>query len=296
MKNRGRPSAQSLQMLDVALENQKHKYICEQCLRGFPRKKSLDTHKLIHSNVKPYACTVPGCGRRFKQSGQLKTHIRLHTGERPFICSFDLCTTSFTHANRRCPFHPDLPLQRITSSSHRSFSSSSHGKETYAIVSNQYTRDKTDMNGKRNVLGAIENQSKYTSVNDIAEKARFKVSSGASNNNHWFTKPFGNPNCHQYKTPKVDVDPRPFIENSDSNFSANLSNPHRYDYLRHQCLHTNSSKGKEKYISSQMKGECKNADHSILEESNKRLLSAVALVELQDQVVGQRNVFDPVIN
>ena len=91
-----------------------HRHKCPDCHRSFPRKKSLDTHLLTHSNVKPYICDYPGCTRKFKQSGQLKTHLRLHTGEKPFQCSFPSCNVSFTHANRKCPHHPMHPLYRVS--------------------------------------------------------------------------------------------------------------------------------------------------------------------------------------
>ncbi|XP_065648518.1 metal regulatory transcription factor 1 [Hydra vulgaris] len=110
-KTRGRPSTHTLQKL--CLENV-HRHKCPDCHRSFPRKKSLDTHLLTHSNIKPYICDYPGCTRKFKQSGQLKTHLRLHTGEKPFQCSFPSCTVSFTHANRKCPRHPMHPLYRVT--------------------------------------------------------------------------------------------------------------------------------------------------------------------------------------
>ncbi|XP_057297815.1 zinc finger protein 367-like [Hydractinia symbiolongicarpus] len=113
IKNRGRPSADSIHMLKQKSIENPYRYKCPECSRSFPRKKSLDTHRLTHSDVKPYACDFPGCKRKFKQSGQLKTHVRLHTGEKPFQCTFPLCNISFTHANRKCPNHPEYPLQRI---------------------------------------------------------------------------------------------------------------------------------------------------------------------------------------
>lgn len=115
IKNRGRPSADSIELLKQKSLQNPHRYSCPSCGRSFPRKKSLDTHKLTHSDVKPYACDFPGCQRKFKQSGQLKTHLRLHTGEKPFKCTFPLCESAFTHANRKCSKHPGYPLQRTLS-------------------------------------------------------------------------------------------------------------------------------------------------------------------------------------
>ncbi|KAF6198680.1 hypothetical protein GE061_008432 [Apolygus lucorum] len=109
---RGRPKAAMISNLMMEGATSASGIRCEVCSRVFPRDKSLQAHRRVHTGERPYTCDYPGCGRKFKQSGQLKTHQRLHTGERPFICSTEGCSSRFTHANRRCPSHPQAPLTR----------------------------------------------------------------------------------------------------------------------------------------------------------------------------------------
>uniref|UniRef100_A0A146LIA1 Zinc finger protein 367 n=1 Tax=Lygus hesperus TaxID=30085 RepID=A0A146LIA1_LYGHE len=109
---RGRPKAAMISNLMMEGATSASGIRCEVCSRVFPRDKSLQAHRRVHTGERPYSCDYPGCGRKFKQSGQLKTHQRLHTGERPFICSVEGCSSRFTHANRHCASHPQAPLTR----------------------------------------------------------------------------------------------------------------------------------------------------------------------------------------
>ena len=109
---RGRPRAEVISSLIVEGQTSHSSIRCETCNRVFPREKSLQAHKRIHTGEKPYACDYPGCGKAFTQSGQLKTHQRLHTGEKPFICTVPGCASRFTHANRHCVDHPFASLRR----------------------------------------------------------------------------------------------------------------------------------------------------------------------------------------
>lgn len=200
IKSRGRPSATSLQLLKQKSMENPFRFKCTVCSRSFPRKKSLDTHKLIHSDVKPYQCTFPNCNRKFKQSGQLKTHFRLHTGEKPFKCTYPLCETAFTHSNRKCPSHPDYPLQRMPGGKLL------QTKKSYANMLG-YNMDETY---KEKVDSWLKSQlTTRVSLSDTTEKT---------------------------------------LLNSIENTSQDI-----------------------------------NLDNNMYEESNKRLLSAVALVELHDQ-------------
>uniref|UniRef100_A0A3P8WNG3 Zinc finger protein 708-like n=1 Tax=Cynoglossus semilaevis TaxID=244447 RepID=A0A3P8WNG3_CYNSE len=100
---------------------------CPVCCKVFKFKSLLESHSLIHSEVRPYACDF--CNRRFRRRSHLKRHrevvhangerapqsfvchicgkdkkcrsqldrhVIIHTGERPFAC--DLCPARF---NRR---------------------------------------------------------------------------------------------------------------------------------------------------------------------------------------------------
>ena len=201
IKSRGRPSAVSLQILKQKSMENPFRFKCVVCSRSFPRKKSLDTHKLIHSDVKPYQCSFPNCNRKFKQSGQLKTHFRLHTGEKPFKCTYPMCHIAFAHSNRKCPNHPDYPLQR--------------------------------MSGEK-VLQMPKSYGNMFGFNTMDASYKHKVDA-------WLKS-------------QLSIKP----QNPDENNKNVLG----------------SIENTSKDI---------NLDHNIYEESNKRLLSAVALVELHDQ-------------
>lgn len=84
---RGRPRAEVINHLIIEGTSSHSSIRCDICNRVFPREKSLQAHKRIHTGEKPYICDYPLCGKAFTQSGQLKTHQRLHTGEKPFICT-----------------------------------------------------------------------------------------------------------------------------------------------------------------------------------------------------------------
>ena len=204
VKSRGRPSADLIEILKQKSMQSPHRYSCPVCHRSFPRKKSLDTHRLTHSDVKPYPCDFPGCNRRFKQSGQLKTHLRLHTGEKPFHCTHPNCDSAFTHANRKCSLHPEYPLRR---SSNDALS--------------------------EDVLKNISNENSNNSEN--LQKVK-----------QWFEKHFSNNKETPLNESKENIPPE-------------------------EKLNTIKLEPTDE--------ESKITNHS--EENNKRLLSAVALVELQ---------------
>ena len=65
---------------------------CETCAKDFSSRKSLKTHKLIHSGLKPHQCNY--CAKSFRHSNTLKNHERIHRGEKPFSCND--CSKSFT--------------------------------------------------------------------------------------------------------------------------------------------------------------------------------------------------------
>lgn len=50
-------------------------------------------HYRIHTNDRPYKCSVLSCGKRFIQKSALKVHMRTHTGERPHSCEY--CNKKF---------------------------------------------------------------------------------------------------------------------------------------------------------------------------------------------------------
>uniref|UniRef100_A0A6G1SEH7 Zinc finger protein 367 n=1 Tax=Aceria tosichella TaxID=561515 RepID=A0A6G1SEH7_9ACAR len=109
-QRRGRPKLEEISSLIKEGAQSKSPIRCRFCKRAFPREKSLQAHLRTHTGERPYRCTHPGCHKSFVQSGQLRTHLRLHTGEKPFRCNE--CKNRFTHANRRCPKHPNAGVTR----------------------------------------------------------------------------------------------------------------------------------------------------------------------------------------
>ena len=53
----------------------------------------LEIHMRIHSDTRPYRCTVPECGKKFHTNGNLRKHSFVHTGEKPHRCG--VCDKSF---------------------------------------------------------------------------------------------------------------------------------------------------------------------------------------------------------
>ena len=111
------------QSLDKHYENKhpdgtnKVSFPCEKCLKEFAIKSERDSHMLrVHSDLRPFSCTEPGCfktfkvaaslkshvkvmhigvekpnrciecGKCFQTSSKLKNHFRIHSGEKPFHC------------------------------------------------------------------------------------------------------------------------------------------------------------------------------------------------------------------
>ncbi|CAL8334523.1 unnamed protein product [Arctogadus glacialis] len=95
-------------------------YGCDQCMKRFSRKGTLNRHVMTHYREKPYMCDQCGkrclwqcdlivhmrthsgekphecdkCMKCFSQKGQLNCHMRTHSGEKPYKC--DQCTMSFS--------------------------------------------------------------------------------------------------------------------------------------------------------------------------------------------------------
>ena len=64
---------------------------CIKCDKSFLRKSDLKKHDMMHSGQKPHQCEV--CGKLFSQSSNMLTHLRRHSGVKPFACK--ICGRAF---------------------------------------------------------------------------------------------------------------------------------------------------------------------------------------------------------
>ncbi|KAF8521348.1 hypothetical protein JB92DRAFT_1820153 [Gautieria morchelliformis] len=56
------------------------RFACEMCDERFDRQSGLDTHmrSKSHENIRPYACSQPGCSKTFSVKSNLRRHERTH--------------------------------------------------------------------------------------------------------------------------------------------------------------------------------------------------------------------------
>lgn len=66
---------------------------CTVCKKGFCQSRTLAVHKAIHQDGSPHKCDI--CKKEFNQRSNLKTHMKTHTDEKPYSCKFDDCNKEF---------------------------------------------------------------------------------------------------------------------------------------------------------------------------------------------------------
>lgn len=69
---------------------------CDICHKRFSQKHSLDSHKKIHTAVKPYGCSM--CEKSFYRRRELTRHEAVHTGYKPFSCG--VCGKCFSRTDK----------------------------------------------------------------------------------------------------------------------------------------------------------------------------------------------------
>ncbi|NXK47257.1 ZN397 protein, partial [Chauna torquata] len=62
-------------------------YKCNRCQACLSQKKTLSTHRRVHSGRSPRVLWCLYCGKTFSHPSNLIRHQRIHTGERPYQCN-----------------------------------------------------------------------------------------------------------------------------------------------------------------------------------------------------------------
>ncbi|KAF8496346.1 hypothetical protein JB92DRAFT_1059049 [Gautieria morchelliformis] len=62
------------------------RFACEMCDERFDRQSGLDTHmrSKSHENIRPYACSQPGCSKTFSVKSNLRRHEKTHNADSAF--------------------------------------------------------------------------------------------------------------------------------------------------------------------------------------------------------------------
>mmetsp|Transcript_1464 Transcript_1464/g.4744 ORF Transcript_1464/g.4744 Transcript_1464/m.4744 type:complete len:346 (+) Transcript_1464:2458-3495(+) len=76
---------------------------CSECDKVFKCRGKLNQHMRVHTNERPFRCSVPGCEKTFARSDNLKRHTMSHRpeSERPLACRFEGCEKRFVTNQKR---------------------------------------------------------------------------------------------------------------------------------------------------------------------------------------------------
>ncbi|CAG2113165.1 unnamed protein product [Medioppia subpectinata] len=88
----------------INAHNKRPDIVCDVCGKVFKLSGQMRIHHRIHTNTKPYKCSIADCGRQFRCSGMLTAHMTSHSDERPYHCQFEGCGKAFK-SDRRLQEH-----------------------------------------------------------------------------------------------------------------------------------------------------------------------------------------------
>lgn len=95
-RNLTQSSNQKRNHCQQASNNEELLFKCDICHKKFTLKQSLDSHKKIHTAVKPYGCSM--CDKSFYRRRELTRHEAVHTGYKPFSCG--VCGKCFSRTDK----------------------------------------------------------------------------------------------------------------------------------------------------------------------------------------------------
>uniref|UniRef100_A0A8C2FKU2 C2H2-type domain-containing protein n=1 Tax=Cyprinus carpio TaxID=7962 RepID=A0A8C2FKU2_CYPCA len=87
------------------MHSEEKPYKCSICNKIFKWSEYLKLHERTHTGDKPYKCSH--CDKRFRWSDYVKRHERIHTGEQPYHCiqcgkSFCNLSSLLSHTKKKC--------------------------------------------------------------------------------------------------------------------------------------------------------------------------------------------------
>ena len=78
-----------------SVHEKEKKFYCNECDKGFFRKKDLKNHEQLHSGKSNYNCDI--CNKSFSHISNLNRHKRLHTNIKLYCCN--ICNKRFTQSS-----------------------------------------------------------------------------------------------------------------------------------------------------------------------------------------------------
>ena len=91
-------SKRQLRMHAVTHQDERN-FLCEECGASFKTKRDLSKHHMSHSEFKPFVCQ--DCGKGFLFNNKLKRHrLTVHSNEKPFKCTVANCDKAFSRRDK----------------------------------------------------------------------------------------------------------------------------------------------------------------------------------------------------